>query len=58
MTTQKLNIGQKVVKSANKYNTEFYSGIIKDLRSDKALVNFTDRGFSRWCNVSNLETLS
>ena len=58
MKNSKMIIGNKVAKSSNKYNTEFFTGTIKDLRNKKALVNFSDRGVSRWCNLSNLELLN
>lgn len=45
-------------ESSNK--GEFYTGTIKKVNSSrsKALVMFEKRGLSRWCNVSNLLTLS
>ena len=53
-----MKIGQKEAKSANKLNTEFFIGVIKDLRisqrTQKALVDFNRHG-NKWVNISNLE---
>jgi hypothetical protein len=51
-----LNVNQRVAKFSN--NNEYFTGTITKLESDKALVLFDSRGFSRWCNLSNLKELN
>ena len=53
-TNRKMLKGNKVAKSTNKRETEFYTGVISEVKKNKALVKFEKRGFSRWCNINNL----
>lgn len=52
-----LTVGQRVAKSANKQQTEFKVGNIIEINDNKILVSF-DNGYSRWCNVNNLEIVT
>ena len=49
-------LNKSVVLESNK--NEFLKGIVIKVNNNKALVRFESRGYSRWCNISNLEELS
>ena len=46
-------LNKSVVLESNR--NEYYNGVITKVKEDKALVRFDSRGFSRWCNIKNLE---
>ena len=55
MTTQNLNIGQRVAKSEG--NFTYKVGNVKDISGDLALVDF-DNHVNRWVSVKNLKLVS
>ena len=50
-----LKVDQKVAKFSS--NNEYFTGIINKIKDNKALVYFESRGDSRWCNLTNLESI-
>jgi len=58
LENQDLQVGQEIAKSTNRFNSEFFIGEVKEIKGDKALIYFTSRYLSRWCNLSNLEVVT
>lgn len=53
LNTNIMKAGSKVAKNAG--SNQYYTGTVTEMTEQKALVYFPSRGFSRWCNISNLE---